>query len=280
MAYQSLLMGDAFGKGFQYGKRKISAMTNEEFNKMSLPNLFRDSMNEYESMIPTVEAAMSNSTKLQNSIIERMLKILPELVGSFFQGSPDTATDSPFLKNQTDVAQNATIQAMQATINNIRYTTDRDTVFNKPAIDELQKQLDKLLEQSGTKAELEEKLNPTPSPPEEETLTSHHLPASAKTLSIAADEEWRIWSTNLGRLKAEFSRLQSTYNSARSKYLRRISTSANLRQYTDAWNKMPSITTQILKFARDYRHPNNNIRENALRLRAAMARGVYKRKAG
>ncbi len=35
MGAQSLVLGKAFGEGFQYGKRKISAMTNEEFNKLT-----------------------------------------------------------------------------------------------------------------------------------------------------------------------------------------------------------------------------------------------------
>ncbi len=36
MATQSMVMGDAFGQAFQYGKRKISAMSNEEFNKTTM----------------------------------------------------------------------------------------------------------------------------------------------------------------------------------------------------------------------------------------------------
>ncbi len=275
MAYQSLLMGDSFGKGFQYGKRKISAMTNEEFNKMSLPDLFRDSMNEYESMIPTVEKSMDNSTKLQNSIIDRMLKIIPELLGSFFSGSTDkTDSDSPFLKNQTDVSQNAAIQAMQATIQNIRYTTDRDPVFNTPAIEEFQKLLDKVLEQTGTKESLEEKLNPPPPPPPPPPDLTLYKNLSAQQQFDAAkpseNVEWQTWSKQFASVMQEFNEANNLLKKWRG----------TRDENTPVWRlqvqKKKLNAEKIRRMSNDYRNPNNLIRKNVLSLRKRIAAGLIK----
>ncbi len=79
MAYQSLVMGDAFGRAFQFGKRKISAMTNDEFNKLDVVTMFESISNEYTRMIPTVEKSMAASTDLQVAIVKEMLKVLPAL---------------------------------------------------------------------------------------------------------------------------------------------------------------------------------------------------------
>ncbi len=52
MATQSLVMGHAFGEAFQYGKRKISAMGNEEFNKLKLEDLAANMFESYKIIIP------------------------------------------------------------------------------------------------------------------------------------------------------------------------------------------------------------------------------------
>ncbi len=79
MAYQSLVMGDAFGRAFQFGKRKISAMSNEDFNKMDIVTMFEQISNEYTRMIPTVEKAMNQSVDLQVAIVKELLRVLPAL---------------------------------------------------------------------------------------------------------------------------------------------------------------------------------------------------------
>ncbi len=79
MAYQSLVMGDAFGRAFQFGKRKISAMSNDEFNKLDIVTMFESISNEYTRMIPSVEKAMSQSLELQVTIVKELLKTLPAI---------------------------------------------------------------------------------------------------------------------------------------------------------------------------------------------------------
>ncbi len=58
MGAQSIIMGEAFGKGFQFGKRKISALTNEQFNKLSLAELWKDTSTDVTAMIPTLKEGM------------------------------------------------------------------------------------------------------------------------------------------------------------------------------------------------------------------------------
>ncbi len=98
MAYQSLVMGDAFGRAFQFGKRKISAMGNEEFNKLDIVTMFETISNEYTRMIPSVEKAMSQSVELQVSIVKELLRVIPELGKALFSAEtfPHSAHGHPF----------------------------------------------------------------------------------------------------------------------------------------------------------------------------------------
>ncbi len=79
MAYQSLVMGDAFGRAFQFGKRKISAMSNEEFNALTISKMFEEISNEYTRAIPIVEKSMAASLELQVTIVKELLKTLPAI---------------------------------------------------------------------------------------------------------------------------------------------------------------------------------------------------------
>ncbi len=77
MATQSLAMGEAFGKSFQYGKRKISSMTNEEFNKLTFENLMQDQTANIRTIIPNLHEQMQLSYSLQIDIFQEMVKIIP-----------------------------------------------------------------------------------------------------------------------------------------------------------------------------------------------------------
>ncbi len=77
MAGQSMIMGESFGKGFQYGKRKISSMSNEEFNKMDANTLGRELATDYATIIPHLEQAVRASSDFQQMIIQELIKIIP-----------------------------------------------------------------------------------------------------------------------------------------------------------------------------------------------------------
>ncbi len=89
MAGQSMMMGDAFGKSYQYGKRKISAMSNEEFNKLSAQDLAKEIVADFNTIIPSMKTAMAASTEFQGQIIQEMgniIKSLPAEITKFFGG--------------------------------------------------------------------------------------------------------------------------------------------------------------------------------------------------
>ncbi len=87
MAGQSLLMGEAFGKGFQYGKRKISAMSNDEFNELNATKLGQEIATDYNDIIPSLQIAVKASTEFQRMIFQEMgeiLKLIPSEILKFF----------------------------------------------------------------------------------------------------------------------------------------------------------------------------------------------------
>ncbi len=107
MAGQSFAMGEAFGKGFQYGKRRISAMTNEEFNAMSASDHFTETTADISAMIPSMKSQMNNFSTLQTDIIKTLIDQLKdagitigEAVGTI---ATDTFTEGP--PAGTDLAQ-------------------------------------------------------------------------------------------------------------------------------------------------------------------------------
>ena len=79
MAGQSFAMGEAFGKGFQYGKRKISSMTNEQFNATSGPQQFAETTADITAMIPTMNKSMESFHTLQTNIILKMIDYIAKL---------------------------------------------------------------------------------------------------------------------------------------------------------------------------------------------------------
>ncbi len=77
MATQSLAMGEAFGKSFQYGKRKISSMTNEEFNKYNFADMMDEQTANMRTIIPKLSEQMIMSYDLQVHIFDQMIKLIP-----------------------------------------------------------------------------------------------------------------------------------------------------------------------------------------------------------
>ncbi len=76
MGAQSLVIGKMFGEGFQYGKRKISAMPNEEFNKLTFEDMMSNARVELKSAIPTINASMQDMDKMVEVVVNEFLKYL------------------------------------------------------------------------------------------------------------------------------------------------------------------------------------------------------------
>ncbi len=76
MAAQSFAMGHAFGTSFQYGKRKISSMTNEEFNALSATDLHGELQADIRAMIPDMHESFKRMEQFQIDILISMVNVI------------------------------------------------------------------------------------------------------------------------------------------------------------------------------------------------------------
>ncbi len=101
MAAQSFAMGHAFGTSFQYGKRKISSMTNEEFNALSATDLHGELQADIRAMIPNMNQSFKTMEQFQIDIINSMVNTLKIAAAQFFEWittgrvtTPNTSTSA------------------------------------------------------------------------------------------------------------------------------------------------------------------------------------------
>ncbi len=73
MAAQSFAMGQAFGTSFQYGKRKISSMSNEEFNKLTAQQAHAEIQSDIRDMIPSMNQSFKTMEKFQSDVVLSIL---------------------------------------------------------------------------------------------------------------------------------------------------------------------------------------------------------------
>ncbi len=99
MATQSLVMGEAFGKAFQFGKRKISAMSNEEFNKLDIETVASNMFASYKRIEGDLKESISQSTEFQQFIFKELILLGPELIkaigGAVGEVAPTPAVEPP-----------------------------------------------------------------------------------------------------------------------------------------------------------------------------------------
>ncbi len=80
MGIQSSVMAKQFGENFQYGKRRISAMSNEEFNKLT-PKILQENANaELKAMIPSMEASISEMRQFQTFLIGEFIRMIGDML--------------------------------------------------------------------------------------------------------------------------------------------------------------------------------------------------------
>ncbi len=106
MAAQSFAMGQAFGTSFQYGKRKISSMSNEEFNKVTPTSLHDSIQSDVREMIPSMNQSFDRMEKFQIEIIQSMLDtfvLALEQFGKFLLGGIQAGGDAINQGFNTDV---------------------------------------------------------------------------------------------------------------------------------------------------------------------------------
>ncbi len=80
MFMQSAAMALGFGSFFQYGKRKISSMSNDDFNVLTPEALTADLMSSVNNMIPTVQQSFHQMETMNVMILEAMAKYFDQAV--------------------------------------------------------------------------------------------------------------------------------------------------------------------------------------------------------
>ncbi len=86
MGAQSAVMMKMAGENWQYGKRRISAMSNEDFNAMTPVKLYQIETDELRAIIPSIESSLASMTPLTSTIVTEMintLKLGVEASGSY-----------------------------------------------------------------------------------------------------------------------------------------------------------------------------------------------------
>ncbi len=86
MAGQSMIMGLAFGTSYQYGKRKISSLTNEQFNQLDAEKLGKQLITDYNAIIPSLAEAVKSSSDFQTVVIRELIDVAKNLPGDFWTG--------------------------------------------------------------------------------------------------------------------------------------------------------------------------------------------------
>ncbi len=84
MGAQSLVLGKQFGEGFQYGKRKISAMSNEEFNAITPAKLAQNNAKELKEMIPSMQQSITDMRTFQSFIVQELIATVKQLPDDIF----------------------------------------------------------------------------------------------------------------------------------------------------------------------------------------------------
>ncbi len=83
MGSQSFIMMYEAGAAWQYGKRKISAMSNEEFNKLTPLLLLQEHTQLLRSAIPTIQDSMEDMSPLVKTIMVQFGEYIAEAVKAF-----------------------------------------------------------------------------------------------------------------------------------------------------------------------------------------------------
>ncbi len=129
MAAQSFAMGQAFGTSFQYGKRKISSMSNQEFNAMDAEQLHKQIQSDIREMIPSMNQSFDRMEKFQSEVVNSIIRGVWETLQGLIPG-----LISPADNTQTQTSTSLSVLGETGTVTDIRYTRPSTTKFNVNAI--------------------------------------------------------------------------------------------------------------------------------------------------
>ncbi len=103
MGIQSAVMAKQFGENFQYGKRRISAMSNDEFNKLTPQKIQEQANLELKAMIPSMQQSIIDMNEFQKFVIQQFVKVMQDLIHAFPQALLDILGIDVKLHDDTDI---------------------------------------------------------------------------------------------------------------------------------------------------------------------------------
>jgi len=114
MGAQSLVIGKMFGEGFQYGKRKISAMPNEEFNKLTFQDMMSNARSEMQASIPTMQAALADMQPLVETVVHEFFDYIKQIAAMLPEESRRLTGGGELLTGSTGAQGTGTLNLTQA----------------------------------------------------------------------------------------------------------------------------------------------------------------------
>ncbi len=261
MGSQSLVIGKQFGEGFQYGKRKISAMTNEEFNKLTPQKIAQDNAEELRQMIPSMKSSIQDMREFQTFIVRELIETAKQLPNDIFGANApldigranDTAYQEGFgLKNVQDFYANQIKnepQTSHISAASSDYTTSKDRNFSYLTgitLGKLQTAYLRTTDKSLKLAiyrEIQLRLQANP-----KILKPDYVKTVADKSKIIVDS----YTSDLVKINNAIKQQRSYVKITKDTYLRQTSFSRLKRKslnprYLNEWRKQESILKDLLK---------------------------------
>ncbi len=124
MGAQSFIMMFQAGEGWQYGKRRISAMSNEDFNKLTPERLLQNQAATLRSSIGTIEKSMNAMTPMIGTIIHQYADFARQIVAqvpkellAFTGGKTPEAIMSQLVPNAPPTERDALVDFFKSLLN-------------------------------------------------------------------------------------------------------------------------------------------------------------------
>jgi len=118
MPIQSYLMMYFAGAGWQIGKRKISAIPNDQFNKMSAKDLLEGFTADLRETIPTLERSLQDVTPLVRVLIEQYGDFMKEILKVTPVVSKDVLFGEQGIFSPTEIGNKALIDDIMKFLRN------------------------------------------------------------------------------------------------------------------------------------------------------------------
>ncbi len=86
MGTQSAIMAKQFGENYEYGRRRIKSLSNEDFNKLTPQQLMATQRAELNTAIPEIMKSIEDMRELQNFIVKEFVALMAAIPKALQEG--------------------------------------------------------------------------------------------------------------------------------------------------------------------------------------------------